>query len=128
MVVSLPRNIWTVSLWVSDDACQSILIMFHFYPKKTETLNFEKRVLVDMMIQPYEKSNLKIFQSYFCLYNTVEPLRKIILKKKKIKVYFIDICPECLPRDSFSPESGGRVNPRTAMLDMRRQGMIRLEK
>ena len=33
-----------------------------------------------------------------------------------------------LPRDNFSPESGGKVKPRTAMLEMRRQGMMRLEK
>jgi len=32
------------------------------------------------------------------------------------------------PNESFSPESGGRVKPRTAMLEMSRQGMIRLEK
>ena len=30
------------------------------------------------------------------------------------------------PSDNFSPESGGRVNPRTAMEEMRRQGTIRL--
>jgi hypothetical protein len=32
------------------------------------------------------------------------------------------------PRPSFSPESGGRVKPRMAMEEMRRQGTIRLEK
>ena len=31
-------------------------------------------------------------------------------------------------RPSFSPESGGRVKPRTAMAAMRRQGTIRLKK
>ena len=33
-----------------------------------------------------------------------------------------------LPKDNFSPESGGRVKPRTAMEAMRRQGTIRLQK
>lgn len=32
------------------------------------------------------------------------------------------------PRDSFSPESGGKVNPRTAMLAIRTHGTIRLKK
>ena len=32
------------------------------------------------------------------------------------------------PSESFSPLSGGRVNPSTAMLEIRRQGMIRLVK
>jgi len=32
------------------------------------------------------------------------------------------------PKLSFSPESGGRVNPSTAMDAMRRQGTIRLKK
>ena len=33
-----------------------------------------------------------------------------------------------LPNVSFSPESGGRVNPSNAMDDMRTQGTIRLKK
>ena len=33
-----------------------------------------------------------------------------------------------LPRVSFSPESGGRVNPRRAMEEMSTQGTIRLKK
>ena len=33
-----------------------------------------------------------------------------------------------LPRDSFSPESGGRVKSRTAIEEMRRQGTIKLKK
>ena len=33
-----------------------------------------------------------------------------------------------LPRVSFSPESGGRVKPSRAMLEMRTQGTIRLKK
>ena len=32
------------------------------------------------------------------------------------------------PRVSFSPESGGRVNPRRAMEEMSTQGTIRLKK
>ena len=32
------------------------------------------------------------------------------------------------PSDSFSPESGGRVKPRTAMEAMSKQGTIRLKK
>ena len=32
------------------------------------------------------------------------------------------------PRPSFSPESGGRVNPRMAIEEIRRHGTIRLEK
>lgn len=33
-----------------------------------------------------------------------------------------------IPRESFSPESGGRVKPRTAIEAMRRQGTIKLKK
>jgi len=33
-----------------------------------------------------------------------------------------------LPSDSFSPESGGRVNPNTAMLAIKTHGTIRLKK
>ena len=33
-----------------------------------------------------------------------------------------------IPRDNFSPESGGSVKPRTAMEAMRRQGTMRLKK
>ena len=32
------------------------------------------------------------------------------------------------PSDHFSPESGGKVKPSTAMLEISRQGMIRLVK
>ena len=32
------------------------------------------------------------------------------------------------PKESFSPESGGRVKPRTAMEAMSTQGTIRLKK
>ena len=39
-----------------------------------------------------------------------------------------DRLAQCSPNESFSPESGGRVKPRTAMLEISRQGMIRLEK
>ena len=33
-----------------------------------------------------------------------------------------------LPKDNFSPESGGRVKSRTAMEEIRRQGTIKLKK
>ena len=33
-----------------------------------------------------------------------------------------------LPRDSFSPESGGSVNPKTAIEAIRTHGTIRLKK
>ena len=33
-----------------------------------------------------------------------------------------------LPSESFSPESGGRVKPRTAIDAMRTQGTMRLKK
>ena len=33
-----------------------------------------------------------------------------------------------LPKVSFSPESGGSVNPRSAIEEMRTQGTIRLKK
>ena len=33
-----------------------------------------------------------------------------------------------LPRPSFSPESGGKVKPRMAIEEIRRQGTIRLKK
>ena len=33
-----------------------------------------------------------------------------------------------IPRVSFSPESGGKVKPSRAMLEMRTQGTIRLKK
>ena len=33
-----------------------------------------------------------------------------------------------LPKDNFSPESGGSVKSKTAMEDIRRQGTIKLKK
>ena len=40
----------------------------------------------------------------------------------------VEISKHDLPRDSFSPESGGSVKPRTAMDAMSTQGTIRLKK
>ena len=34
----------------------------------------------------------------------------------------------CLPKVSFSPESGGRVNPNRAIDEIKTQGMMRLLK
>ena len=37
-----------------------------------------------------------------------------------------DLSMNFIPKDNFSPESGGRVKSRTAMEEMRRQGTIKL--
>lgn len=58
-------------------------------------------------------------------------------KKKRNKVYYClagvilgrqGMLRVTLPKVSFSPESGGRVNPRRAMLDISTHGTIRLKK
>ena len=43
--------------------------------------------------------------------------------EKEVHLHFV-----ILPKESFSPESGGRVNPRTAIEAMSTQGTIRLKK
>ena len=50
----------------------------------------------------------------------------LFFKKEKSPLNCVDEWDS--PRESFSPESGGRVNPRTAMDAMRRQGTMRLKK
>ena len=50
-------------------------------------------------------------------------------QKKKKNTFWRDVqSPFTLPSVSFSPESGGRVNPRRAMEEMSTQGTIRLKK
>lgn len=50
-----------------------------------------------------------------------------IMNELVVKVKGENLRP-VLPRVSFSPESGGRVKPSRAMLEMRTQGTIRLKK
>ena len=46
---------------------------------------------------------------------------------ENIKEYDVCVCLN-LPSDSFSPESGGSVKPRTAIDAIRTQGTIKLKK
>lgn len=69
------------------------------------------------------------FSDFFYLSNSVRNQLKRIsesLKNRTRKgVYLVT---GDLPNVSFSPESGGRVNPSKAMDEMRTQGMMRLLK
>jgi hypothetical protein len=52
-----------------------------------------------------------------------------VKKKEKKEVYQQDLYKfQSLPRESFSPDSGGSVKPRTAMEAMSTQGTIKLKK
>lgn len=52
-----------------------------------------------------------------------------VKKKEKKEVYQQDLYrTQSLPRESFSPDSGGSVKPRTAMEAMSTQGTIKLKK
>ena len=64
------------------------------------------------------KSSLQLNIKSKCC--TMYVLKIIVIKKIKM---ILD-----LPRVSFSPESGGSVNPRRAIDEMRTQGTIRLKK
>ena len=61
-------------------------------------------------------------------------LRKTVNESRIVTPAVEEVSPYCLlmesvsPRESFSPESGGRVKPRTAMEAISTQGTIRLKK
>ena len=57
--------------------------------------------------------------------NCVPDMISTVLLGAKDEV--LSICVD-LPKVSFSPESGGSVNPRSAIEEMRTQGTIRLKK
>ena len=73
-------------------------------------------------------SNSVILNSNPVVLFNKKPERELIIKDGNQSAASILRNNSFLPSVSFSPESGGRVKPRRAMLEMRTQGTIRLKK
>lgn len=58
----------------------------------------------------------------------LEVTKEFVIKIKVYHGYYLEASPCHLPNDSFSPESGGRVNPNNAIEAISTHGTIKLKK